>query len=780
MLNQRPIKLKCLYKLFYVSICICFFTGISAVKAQKSGEIRGFVYNETSGDPILFTNVIIKGTDKGTTTDENGFYSIENLPAGTYTLLCTHVGFDTAKKAVEVQKGKIQNVNLFIKRTTIKIDEVEVWDNRFKKEKTVNVSESKVNPKEVSKIPAIGGQPDFAQYLQVMPGVTFTGDQGGNFYIRGGTPVQNKVVMDGMTIYNPFHSIGLFSVFDMDYVRNIDVYTGGFNAEYGNRISAIMDVQTKDGNKKFISGEVSGSPFTSKIQLEGPIKRYNQDEGGISFLFNSRISYLDKTSPVLYNYVENDGLPYQFQDFYGKVTFTGSDGSNAKVFGFNFNDKVNYRNTATYDWNATGVGTQFLLLPSQSSSTITGNFAYSDYEITEDRPDENPRFSFINGFEAGLDFKYNPDDDKIKYGFDISGFKTQYQYFNSVGRKLDQTEFTTQIAGYARYKKVLGDFVLDPSLRLQYYASVQEFFLEPRLGAKYNINDHLRAKVAGGLYSQNLMSARSDKDVVNLFYGFLSAPNDLPETFDGESIDSRLQTARHAIAGFEADINKSITLELEGYFKDFNQLTDINRNKIFEDRPENQDKPARLREDFIKETGKAYGLDFNAKYDKSPFYFWVVYSLGFNERYDGQVEYDPHWDRRHNLNIMGTYTFGPRKTWEVSVRWNLGSGFPFTKTKGFYENHRFSDRGLNTDLRKANGNLGIVYGERNKGRLPPYHRFDISAKKYWQLGPHQRLEITANVINVYNRKNIFYFDRVRFERINQLPILPNLSVNYQF
>lgn len=763
-----------------LGIFVLFLFFSFSLSAQNDAKIRGFIYNEENGNPVLYSEVMILENEKGSTTDERGLYSIENLEGGEYTLLCTRVGFDTATKKVQVTAGKIKNVNLYISPTTIRMDEVEVTDNRFKKEKTVKISETQVSPKEVSKIPAIGGEPDFAQYLQVLPGVTFSGDQGGNFYIRGGTPVQNKVVMDGMTIYNPFHSIGLFSVFDMDYIRNVDVYTGGFNAEYGNRISAIMDIQTKDGNKNFIDGEISASPFNAKMQLEGPIKKQEKGEGSISFLVNSRISYLNETSPSIYNYADSNGLPYQFQDFYGKITFTGADGSNAKVFGFNFNDKVNFRSTATYDWDATGVGAQFLLLPPQSSNTIRGNFAYSDYEITETRPDEKPRFSLINGFEGGLDFKFTPGDDQIKYGFDVSGFKTQFSYFNSANRKIDQTDFTTQLAGYGRYKKVLGDFVLDPSLRLQYYASVQEFFLEPRLGLKYNITDHLRVKAAGGLYSQNLMSARSDKDVVNLFYGFLSAPNDLQESFDGEPVDSRLQTAAHAIAGIEADLNKSITLELEGYFKDFTQLTDINRDKIFEDRPQNQDKPAHLRENFIVEEGEAYGLDFNAKYDKDPFYFWVVYSLGFNQRYDGRKEYNPHWDRRHNLNILGTYTFGQRNTWEVSLRWNLGSGFPFTQTKGFYENNTFQNQGVNTRVEGANGQLGIIYDDLNEGRLPYYHRLDASLTKYWQFSPHQRLEATLSIINTYNRKNIFYFDRVRYQRVNQLPILPSLALNYEF
>src|SRR5204862_2356678 len=127
--------------------------------------------------------------------------------------------------------------------------------------------------KELKLVPSVGGDPDLAQYLQIIPGVIFTGDQGGQLYIRGGTPIQNLVLLDGMVIYNPFHSIGLFSVLDPDIIRGADVYTGGFNADYGGRISSIMDITTRDGNKKRLSGKVSATTFTSKLIFEGPMKK---------------------------------------------------------------------------------------------------------------------------------------------------------------------------------------------------------------------------------------------------------------------------------------------------------------------------------------------------------------------------------------------------------------------------------------------------------------------------------------------------------------------------
>jgi hypothetical protein len=167
------------------------------------------------------------------------------------------------------------------------------------------------------------------------------------------------------------------------------------------------------------------------------------------------------------------------------------------------------------------------------------------------------------------------------------------------------------------------------------------------------------------------------------------------------------------------------------------------------------------------------------KYEYKRLYLWAVYSLTWVDRYDGVREYRPHFDRRHNVNLVGAYTFGKKLDWEVNVRWNYGSGFPFSGTQGFYEYLNFGD-GLNTDPNAANGDLGIIYGALNEKRLPSYHRLDLSVKKSFVLGKNSNMDITASAINVYNRPNIFYFDRIRYQRVNQLPFIPTLGVNLSF
>jgi hypothetical protein len=200
---------------------------------------------------------------------------------------------------------------------------------------------------------------------------------------------------------------------------------------------------------------------------------------------------------------------------------------------------------------------------------------------------------------------------------------------------------------------------------------------------------------------------------------------------------------------------------------------------LFDDDLRNQDKPVRLRQDYIVETGQASGADFRYKYEMGRWYLWAVYSLTFVNRFDGNITYNPVFDRRHNVNLMGSVTLDKRQSTMFTVRWNYGSGFPFTQTQGFYEKLTFA-RGISSDYTATNGDLGISYAPINQGRLPSYHRLDATLQRKWKRPMGRELQATFTCTNMYNRDNIFYFDRVRFRRVDQLPILPAVGLSYSF
>jgi hypothetical protein len=767
-------------------VIILFLFFLPAALLAQTASVRGFVYEEETGEVAILANVYLLGTTLGASTDENGYFLISRIEPGEYTLVTTYLGYDTIKERITLEPYEILDRRFFLKKSSVQLETIEVSAERLEQKTETRTSVVKITPKEIRQIPSVGGQADFAQYLQVVPGIIFTGDQGGQFYVRGGAPIQNKVLLDGMVIYNPFHSIGLFSVFETDLIRTADVYTGGYNANYGERISSIMDITYRDGNKRRWSGAVGASTFGARALLEGPIvKQKSPDKGSTTLILSYKNSYLSESSKIFYNYVDEDGIPFDFQDIYGKISFNAANGSKISFFGFGFSDQVkNYESIADFGWNSYGGGTNFVVIPGKSAVLIEGTLAYSQYRSQINSVTLNQQESYIGGFTMELDFTYFLGKNSLQYGIEMQGLRTEYIFENFLGRRNELIENTTQLGVYVMYKATVGKFIIEPGFRLQWYASLANTSPEPRLAVKYNATDFFRLKLAGGLYSQNLIAANSDRDVVNLFYGFLSGPDNLPDTFDGEELTHSLQKSDHIILGAEFDIGKYINLNVEGYYKYFPQLTNINRFKIYDEQEAPPGASDVETKDFIVEKGSAYGADFALKVDRKNLYIWLVYSLTFVDRtYEAAngelITYPPHFDRRHNVNFIVSYTAGKRRQWEFSARWNLGSGFPFTQVQGFYE-YLSLPGGINSNYETENGQLGVLYADLFGGRLPYYHRLDLDVKYNLYFGKHTRLVFDLSVINVYDRQNVFYVDLITSEVVYQLPIMPSFGMTFYF
>jgi hypothetical protein len=760
----------------YILTVLCVFS-VLLVHAQKA-SVRGFVFDKATGEPVPFALVEVVEAKAANMTDMEGFFTISGIEPGTYTLQASFMGYDTARASVALEAGKAQNQSFYLAETATQLLTVEVSAEKQKAKETVNISKTTVTAKDIIRLPSVGGSPDLAQYLQVIPGIIFTGDQGGQLYVRGGAPIQNKCLIDGMTIYNPFHSIGFYSVFETDIIRNVDVYTGGFNAEYGGRTSAIIDVTTREGNKKRFGGKIEMTPFMAKALLEGPIVKLNEKTGNsLSFLVTGKHSYLSQTSRIFYPYLEQGRLPFNFTDIYGKLSYNSGNGSRLGLFGFSYTDRVNFEGVADYDWSSYGMGTNFKIIPGEAKMIIGGAFSFTNYKASLQEADQDPRSSAISSFNGGLDFTVFGKNSELRYGFEIMGFKTDFSYVSDGGQGYQQILNTPEVGAFMRYRKRAGALVFEPGLRLQFYPSIGATRLEPRLGLKVNISDNIRIKFAGGIYSQNLISAVNERDIVNFFVGFLAGPDEAvynPGSTE-DPVKNKLQTSVHAIGGVEFDLGRHVTFNVEPYWKGFPQLINLNRNKLTTTDP-----------DYVTETGDAYGVDFSAKYSHKNLYVYLAYSHGYVKRNDGTQTYFTHFDRRHNINFVASYEFGKRKNekdphpFEVSARWNLGSGFPFTLTQGFYPFYDFGG-GINSNYAGGGNSLGVIYdAQRNTGRLPYYHRLDISIKYRREFGRNFKLEATAGATNVYDRANIFYFDRIRYERVNQLPILPSVSVSLSF
>lgn len=755
----------------------------------NSGTIKGFVYDKKTGEPMIYTNVSLGG-DKGAQTDVNGYFSIVLAP-GTYTLTTTALGFDSSVVTVNLLPNAIVTKKMYIGQRETELKGIQVSGRKTEKMTRINTGVTSVTPRELKLLPSSGGEPDLAQYLQVIPGVVFTGDQGGQLYIRGGSPAQTGIYLDGITIYSPFHSIGLYSVFETEAIRNVDVYTAGFGAQYGNRTSAIVDVHTKDGNKNELSGLVSASPIMGRALLEGPLLKSKKEDGGaITFLVTAKSSYINQTSKSLYGgFGEpfSSGLPYRFTDAYGKITFSSGNGSKLNVFGFNFDDHSSILDDSThqdmidYHWKATGAGATFVVSPGSSSALIDGKLAFSNYNIDMTKQlivnnDSLPRNSQINGFEAAINFTYFLSNySQIKYGIEVNGTHTLLSYTGVGGVSADEERQSTIAGLFFQYRKNFSSrLIFEPGLRIQYYSELNKFSPEPRVGIKYNITENIRFKAASGIYSQNIISTKSDQDIVNLFTGFILSPDQTIKDVHGNEVKSNLQTAYHGVAGLEIDIKK-VEVNIEPWVKYFAQVDEFNRNKLYVNDP-----------DFVAANGLANGIDLSAKYSIQRVYLWGA--VGYqNVNYTSidskgnEQTYPTPFDTRFNINAVASYTAGKHKDWELSTRYNLHSPFPFTQTQGFYENVNITGGGIGTNYLTANGNTAVIYSDKiNGGRLSYYHRLDVSVRKRFELNKKNKLDATVAVTNVYDRQNIFFIDRSTNARTYQLPLFPSMNLTWTF
>jgi hypothetical protein len=775
-----------------VGLIVTALLGFEHVWAQST--IRGTVRDE-AGEPLPDARVEIPALQKGALTNTEGIFFFSKLDGGTYRLRFSYLGKDTVFKEVTVQAGKVATVNVILPDNTAELETVVIEGESFGKidVNKVNTGVVKVSAQDINLLPTLG-TPDLAQYLQVIPGVVFTGDQGGQLFVRGGTPIQNLTLLDGAIVYSPFHTLGLFSVFDTDYIRGVDVYTAGFGAEYGARISSVMDIRTRSGDFQRFRFKAHANTITSGGMAEGPVfKKKGSERGIMSFLLSGRGCYINKTAPTLYDYAHTrTGLPFSFYDLYGKTTI-GSGASQVSLFGFHQDDRVDYGFPTDYRWKQSGGGANYLVLVPGTAMTMSGSVAGSLFENRQMASEEAlPRASRVGGFNARFNFAYVFNSiHELTYGARIQGFNTDFSFVNSLGTTTRQRDSNTELAMFVRYKHIFRSqtinengrkeyfnrFILDPSFRIHWYNEHGAVSLEPRLRTKLNFK-RVSFQAAGGWYSQNLVSATSDRDVVALFQGFLSAPN---VTLDNKRFSNALQFAWHALFGAQVEIIPNLETTVEAWYKNFPQLTNINRERLFpEDRV------------FIVETGQALGADFILRYQRNKLYVYFTYGIARSVRNDFSIEYPPVFDRRHNVNLVANYKLGELRErtsskyldakWEFSGRFTYGSGFPFTQTQGFFEKINFNVReGTTTDIVTQNGSLGILLSaDYNGGRLPAYHRLDFSVKRRFRLFERLVMEINANVINVYNRANIFYFDRIRYARVDQLPIVPTLGVALSF
>ena len=408
---------------FGAALLVAALTACSAY--AQTATVRGFVEDADDGQSLQGVNVILtdaSGEIYGSATDSDGFYAVSRVPAGTYTLRGTFIGYQTYEDTITLESGEVRTYNFEIRFGAEELDEVIVESERESVgAAAVTAGLQTIRSQDIELVPAPDVSGDLVQYLGTLPGVVSTGDQGGQLFIRGGEPTQNLVLLDGALLYQPFHLIGFYSAFPSDIIQSTDVYAGGFGAKYGGRLSSVIDVSTRNGNKRGFAGAVSVAPFVSGMRVEGPLVRDR-----VSFLLSGRTSVIDQGASNLID----DPLPYKFDDQFAKLHAELSENSQISITGIRTYDRGVLGETLEgadevielaeepdeVIWNNQALSARYLLLPRALPVLAEVLFSYSSVENTLGPSGAPERSSATQQYNVGTNVTHYLGNTDINWG----------------------------------------------------------------------------------------------------------------------------------------------------------------------------------------------------------------------------------------------------------------------------------------------------------------------------------------------------------------------------
>jgi hypothetical protein len=733
--------------LFYLGFC-------SIVIGQNKGLLRGFVADSTSGEMLPYANVYIQEVKRGASTDHRGFFIMASLPHDIIlTVKISYIGFESKELIIRVEPYGVTDIKVLLVPASIQLQTIEKIGEKVAKENATDLSLQKIAIRDLETLPK-GVELDIFRALQNLPGVQTAGDVSARFYVRGSSSNQNLVLLDNSPIYNPFHALGIFSAIDPDMVSTVEFYKGGFPAEYSGRLSSVLKVVTRDGNRNNISAKGSLSLLTVKGLVEGPIPSG-------SFITSFRKNYSDK---ILKKFRNDNSLPADFYDFFAKINFANDNfAQDAKFTASFFHSRDNVMNDnlkrEDFKWSNTSFNFNYFQI---SDSPLLYQVELGTSQFKGQRiPNESGAKGIeneINDFIMRMDFNYVYDSkDEMSGGFKISEVQSKLQLENFRGQANDIGSHGTNISAYLRYKMLrYSTFGADFGTRVnatRLAGGGPAYFFEPRLSLTYRIVPELALKASWGIYMQDLITISDENEVVTIFEPWLITP-----------IYLNPSSAIHYISGIEYTPSQSLSFNLEGYYKVLQNLAIINDKKYFPNDP-----------DFVIGQGESYGLEFQSRFMQQPFNFSASYSLAYAFNEVSGVRYAPRYDSRHTVNLSCEYDFG--SGWTASVMWTYSSGLPFTQIAGYYDRLTIDDLHTGGNFLDSY-NPFILLSEKNLGRLPDYHRLDLSLSKKIQIGK-LKLYFDISALNVYNRKNLFYFKRDTGERVDMLPFLPTATVKVE-
>lgn len=768
---------------------------LSGFSQQTRYTLSGYVSEAGSGELLIGVNIYVPVLKSGTVSNAYGFYSI-TLPEGKYRIVYSYVGFKADTFDLNLNKSVERNVKL-VANSLLQV--VEITGSAEKRiSQDVHMSTVDIPVQQMKSLPALLGERDVFKTLQLLPGVQKGNEGSTGIYVRGGGPDQNLIILDDALVYNANHLFGFFSVFNGDALKSIELMKGGFPARFGGRLSSVVEMNMKEGNKEKIAGEAGIGLLSSRLTLEGPILKNKS-----SFLVSGRRTYLDVLTRPFMSLEDGVG-GYYFYDLNAKVNYDFGSKNKVYLSGYFGRDKFFVKYKDNYDgssdelssgffWqNATATARWNHLFNNKlfsNTSLIFSNYNMSVY-IKEKYDNDFFNLRYLSGiqdFSLKNDYSwYISPEHHIRFGailthhrFRPSALTLKSSYIDESFSKV--TTINALESGlYAEDEMHLGSRVMfNPGIRFSMFntASTTYFNPEPRLSFAYVLNEYTSLKASYAMMSQyvHLISNTG-----------IGLPTDL---WVPSSAKIKPQRSQQIALGLARDLPKqNLTLTVEGYYKIMNNIIGYldGASYLLIDDPYSASE-SNWEENVTSGKGKSYGVEMMLQRKTGKISGWVAYTLSWTKHQFEEInfgkEFWARYDRRHDISVVGLWN--PTDKISVSGTWVYSSGNAITLPLATYTSSTHNPYSFG-------GYYGEVtdYGERNSFRMRAYHRLDLSVQFHKEIRwGHRTFEI--GIYNVYNRKNpYFYFLESEYDsdgnqknvlkQVSVFPIIPSITYTLKF